>query len=273
MPGTEQVALWSAIRANPDDDTPRLVYADWLQENGDEDRAEFIRVQCALAASPRTKAKERQALEVKEQRLHKLHREKWLEPFRKLFRSAKKWHPTDLWFTRFVFRRGFVSTEALGSAPLKLLTQSRDTLEPIAIETAVIPQSEYHINLLKALARWCGATTITSLSFGNARDSDIESIIAGKKLCRLRVLGLGLGTVSDVGVAALAAWPFAISLRDVSLRYNSITHKGACVLADSPYLTSIVRLNLSGNRIGPDGANRLRKRFGDKLVIERPRTE
>src|SRR5688572_17928114 len=52
MPSAEQAALWSAIRTNPEDDTPRLVYADWLQENGDEERAEFIRVQCELAKLP-----------------------------------------------------------------------------------------------------------------------------------------------------------------------------------------------------------------------------
>src|SRR5215212_7800179 len=38
----------AAINANLDDDTPRLVFADWLQENGDEPRAEFIRIQCEL---------------------------------------------------------------------------------------------------------------------------------------------------------------------------------------------------------------------------------
>src|SRR5689334_10219352 len=42
-------ALESAVIADADDDTPRLVYADWLDENGDPDRAEFIRVQCRLA--------------------------------------------------------------------------------------------------------------------------------------------------------------------------------------------------------------------------------
>jgi uncharacterized protein (TIGR02996 family) len=42
----ERDALMAAIIADPDDDTPRLVYADWLQENGDEARAEFIRLQC-----------------------------------------------------------------------------------------------------------------------------------------------------------------------------------------------------------------------------------
>ena len=33
-----------AIRENPADDAPRLVYADWLDENGRPERAEFIRV-------------------------------------------------------------------------------------------------------------------------------------------------------------------------------------------------------------------------------------
>src|SRR5262245_59374166 len=57
---TEQAALLAAIAANPDDDTPRLVYADWLDEHrpdrvpsaaaGASARAEFMRVQCRLAA-------------------------------------------------------------------------------------------------------------------------------------------------------------------------------------------------------------------------------
>jgi len=42
-------ALLAAIRAAPDDDAPRLVYADWLDEHGEMERAEFIRVQCELA--------------------------------------------------------------------------------------------------------------------------------------------------------------------------------------------------------------------------------
>lgn len=45
----EESALRIAIVTEPDDDTPRLVYADWLQENGQEERAEFIRLQCELS--------------------------------------------------------------------------------------------------------------------------------------------------------------------------------------------------------------------------------
>ncbi len=37
------------IIANPKDDTCRLVFADWLEEQGEQERAEFIRVQCDLA--------------------------------------------------------------------------------------------------------------------------------------------------------------------------------------------------------------------------------
>ena len=36
------------ILAHPDDDAPRLIYADWLDEHNDP-RGEFIRTQCALA--------------------------------------------------------------------------------------------------------------------------------------------------------------------------------------------------------------------------------
>lgn len=46
----EQGAFLDAIIRNPDDDTVRLVYADWLQENGDEERAEFIRLQILLSS-------------------------------------------------------------------------------------------------------------------------------------------------------------------------------------------------------------------------------
>jgi uncharacterized protein (TIGR02996 family) len=45
-------AFLQAIIESPDDDTPRLVYADWLEEHGQAERAAFIRVQCELARLP-----------------------------------------------------------------------------------------------------------------------------------------------------------------------------------------------------------------------------
>ena len=50
---TDRDALHAAIRAQPEDDTARLVYADWLEENGEHDRAAFIRLQVeAVRAEP-----------------------------------------------------------------------------------------------------------------------------------------------------------------------------------------------------------------------------
>ncbi len=42
-------ALLAAIRLHPDEDVPRLAYADWLDENGQPERAEFVRLQCEIA--------------------------------------------------------------------------------------------------------------------------------------------------------------------------------------------------------------------------------
>lgn len=42
---SERAAFINAILDNPSDDTARLVFADWLEEHGEPERAEFIRVQ------------------------------------------------------------------------------------------------------------------------------------------------------------------------------------------------------------------------------------
>lgn len=47
----EENALLRQILENPGDDTARLVMADWWDEHGQPERAEFCRVQCELAAN------------------------------------------------------------------------------------------------------------------------------------------------------------------------------------------------------------------------------
>lgn len=43
---TDRDALLAAVRDHPAEDTPRLVYADWLEENGQRERAHLIRYEC-----------------------------------------------------------------------------------------------------------------------------------------------------------------------------------------------------------------------------------
>lgn len=49
---SERDAFLAAILESPDDDGPRLIFADYLEENGDPARGEFIRIQCAIARLP-----------------------------------------------------------------------------------------------------------------------------------------------------------------------------------------------------------------------------
>lgn len=67
---TDHDAYLAAIRAAPDDDAPRLVYADWLLERGDP-RGELIILQCG----PQTDEAKRRARELLD-----LHQNQWLGP-------------------------------------------------------------------------------------------------------------------------------------------------------------------------------------------------
>ena len=44
----ERAELLRTVIESPDDDAPRLVFADWVEEHGEPERAEFIRLQCRL---------------------------------------------------------------------------------------------------------------------------------------------------------------------------------------------------------------------------------
>src|SRR5262245_33619674 len=92
-------AFLETIRQNPDDDGPRLVYADWLEERGDP-LGEFIRVQCELARAQRNNdLPELDALQVREEQLLTAHGIAWLGALGEFVKSRS--------LTPF-FRRGFV---------------------------------------------------------------------------------------------------------------------------------------------------------------------
>ena len=77
-----QAALYAGILAHPDEDAPRLVYADYIEEHGDRARAEFIRLQCRLATMNKWD-EGYTAADARCRRLLAKHPE-WLEPVRRL---------------------------------------------------------------------------------------------------------------------------------------------------------------------------------------------
>ena len=76
MPDRESFV--QAIAANPADDLPRLVFADWLDENGDPERAEFVRTQIRWHHA--TDA-ERKQLDSLAHDLLREHWNRWFGPF------------------------------------------------------------------------------------------------------------------------------------------------------------------------------------------------
>jgi uncharacterized protein (TIGR02996 family) len=88
--------LFRVVCENPGDDTPRLVYADWLAEHGQPERAEFIRLQCGeWGAVPDPTAARTRASQ-----LSKQHGEAWHAELPDV--------PGVIWSDLFV--RGFVDT-------------------------------------------------------------------------------------------------------------------------------------------------------------------
>jgi uncharacterized protein (TIGR02996 family) len=77
MSGPE--GLLRAIQDDPDDDLPRLVLADWLDDQGEGARAEFVRVQLELARGGAGPA--RQRLRFRETELLRDNVARWLGPF------------------------------------------------------------------------------------------------------------------------------------------------------------------------------------------------
>ena len=102
---SEEQALLAAVLARPDDDLPRLVYADYLEELGDEHlvaRAEFIRLQCSLADPSESAHPNRAAWQIRERVLFLQFSQRWLAPLRE--RGQPLFTPRS----HGQFRRGFV---------------------------------------------------------------------------------------------------------------------------------------------------------------------
>ena len=85
-PVSQGDALLHAILADPDDDAPCLVYADWLEEHGDP-RGEFIRLQIQIATLSEEDVR-RPALEQRECELLEAHGKTWRQEVPSWARSA-----------------------------------------------------------------------------------------------------------------------------------------------------------------------------------------
>ncbi len=273
MPTDEQRALWAAIRAHPLDDVPRLVYADWLQEHGDEVRAEFIRLQCAIARAPtdrKTQRKVLRALDHRERVLYMAHHVRWAGP---LFRALVGPRPSvspESWVrgTGVPFRRGFISGLRLDLDGVHRIMTAGADLEPTFDLLVAQGFPRYNPKKLAEVFAWEGVSGMSRLTFAGATDP-CAAAVAASTAARLTHLEFTFGEITDAGAVAISEWPRGAGLVSLGLKACRIGDRGAAALADSPYLGAIAELNLEQNPIGQIGRRRLVSRFGGAVVLSR----
>jgi uncharacterized protein (TIGR02996 family) len=220
----EQVALLQTIIEHPDDDVPRLIYADWLEEHGDGNRAEFIRTQIELARGATGKRKS--TLEARQADLLSAHAEQWVEPLRQWL--------TDEWSsTPWTFRRGFVEeVDVLGET---LVEFGHELFAAAPIRGVHLPDEE-----------------------------DFEELAKCRHLLRLRSIDLTRSVLcGNVGLARLFRSRYLANLETlIAQGYDDNGHlyvEGIRGIVKSNYLRNLQHLDVSNNWFGVEGTVELLK--------------
>jgi uncharacterized protein (TIGR02996 family) len=191
---TNPDALLRAIATNPDDDAPRLVFSDWLEEQGEPERAEFIRTQCQLASAKLTK-KRRHALRLRERALLDAHRHEWCQAL-------------GLPIEDVAFERGLI-----GRMRLTGWDSGRMLDRGCAAQLAPLTELD-----------------LSALELG---DDGLSTIAATARLPALRKLILNGNEITDAGAAALAAATGLPRLETVYLFANPVTGGARALLEQS----------------------------------------
>lgn len=202
-------ALLASVVASPDDDLPRLVYADWLDENGDPDRAEFIRLQITRENGAATAEGA-----IREKVLLDAYGKQWLAPLRAPGRPlfAQKSHAE--------FARGFVQTVWLTVQEYARHADRLFTLAPV-IELRLLLDDWFDVTWLGGFEHLSRLKTleVCDSRFGPACGGEV--IARHRHLTRLRVLRLTGCNLDDTAADALC--DSRLSLDRLELRNNPLS--------------------------------------------------
>lgn len=217
---TERDALHAAVCANPDDDTPRLVFADWLQEHDEEDRAEFIRVQIEATRLP--VGKKRAAKEARAKELLDAHEKEWAAPVQPFVAGHHSGTYAHHYRPPLVFRRGFV--EVL-STDAELFCESAEEM--------------------------FAAAPIRELRFDEC--DGFDDLAKCKHLLRVRALDLSDAVLSSDGSDAPALFRSKYLKNLVSLTASGqcdnghLDSRGLAALAGTRHLVKLEKLDIGDN--------------------------
>lgn len=299
---TELTAFLRAIKADPDDDNPRLLLADWLEEGGQAERADLIRSQCELARLDRANdSGPRQAyLKQAVQSLVEHHRNEWLAPYRKLFRVSQfnqsvsasgwlegPWFDRGMVHLRMSLEHVFEHLTALTDDPIALewveglAAISRHGGEITRLGDAALLRSIAHLSLydqrelnrtadveIEALANSPHVNELRRLTMAlSLGEVAAQHLANSPRLNRLTSLNLRYNPIGDVGVSALAGSRNMSHLRHLNLEACDVGNRGLTALLESHHLQHLTALDLRKNRINDVGVQAvLQSRWVNELV-------
>lgn len=292
-------AFLAAIRDEPDSDVPRLVCADWLEDNGESDRAEFIRLQIELTRG--VKDRERALALLRPLRaLIVKHRARWLGVLTRHAPAA-------------VFERGFVEHVELRAATL--LDHGRAIFDEHPIHRLALRGVDDHASDVGNCPQLACLTVLdlretdgnavaalgASPHLGRLRALDVRNValdvaglrrllagqlpslerlnLAGNRvgtggatalartanLPALRELDLAVANLDNAAAAALADAAHLAGLRSLRLSYNSLTEVGVRAVLESRHLTNLVQVEALGNEMSTDARTRLRDQYRERV--------
>jgi uncharacterized protein (TIGR02996 family) len=202
---THEEAFLQAIIEQPYDDTPRLIYADWLEDHGDEARAEFIRVQCELSGMA-VFNDHRRALQGRVLEILAAHGEEWLQ---------REWPgAANTVVHARTFVRGFVAVLSMEGCNL------RD-------------------RGVRALVNSPKMKLVTSLDLRENQigDPGVRALAESPYVSELTFLDLGKNTFDAQSLRWLADSPYLVHLRELVVAGNLITSDLQYRFRGSPAIT------------------------------------
>jgi uncharacterized protein (TIGR02996 family) len=278
----EVAAFLAAAKDEPDDDAPRLVLCDWLQEHGDDHdaaRAEFVRLQCQFAREaladphvadflhrdrllqststfPYGLAAAYQSLAVRDARLGelwrraadllKLHGDRWLGPLRE--RSYNIHFLRGLLTLTVPGRRFAVRLMAAVAA-----SEIGPWLESLRLDS--LPREAR-----ARIARCPLLAHLRTLDVSHSPGLGVEGLrllASSPHLARLTCLNASCTSLFEGGAEAVTAATGLTGLRELALGGNNLGPQDAAALAATPHLGGLTSLSLAGNHLGTEGVRAL----------------
>jgi uncharacterized protein (TIGR02996 family) len=239
-------AFLEDAKDNPDDDTPRLILADWLEDHGETERAEFIRVRCRQARLAESDPEQGELLR-RENVLRHAHAGRWLADICKSMTGK----------TSTSMPRGLIQFTDSVASFLKFAEAAGPERWAWVDTAAFFDQSDADLILRLLRSDWIGG--LNELGFWNSPvgNAGVRALAGEPASNRLRVLELRNAEVRAKGLAALAGSPNLQRLKRLAVSYGDLRVADVRALLKGDLVGRIKDLELADNRIGTAGVQAL----------------